>query len=138
MASTVADVMTRNPSTIEGSEPVIEAARRMKTADAGDVIVLDNGRVAGIVTDRDIVVRVVAEGKELTTPVRDACSGELVTVAPDMSIEQAAQLMRTNAIRRLPVVENDSAVGVVSIGDLAIERDPDKALADISAAPPNE
>ncbi len=139
MAATVSDVMTRNPETIEASEPVVEAARRMRDADIGNVVVLDNGRVVGILTDRDIAVRVVAEELDSSTPVREACSaGDLQTVAPDTSLQQAVQFMRTNAVRRLPVVENDRAVGILSLGDLAIEQDEDSALADISAAEPND
>ncbi|MEO7260815.1 MAG: CBS domain-containing protein [Jatrophihabitantaceae bacterium] len=138
MAATVSDVMTSNPETIEADEPVGEAARRMRDADTGDVIVLDNGRVVGILTDRDIAVRVVAEDLDSSTPVRQACSADdLQTVSPDTSLAQAVQLMRTHAVRRLPVVDNDRAVGVLSLGDLAMELDEDSALADISAAEPN-
>jgi CBS domain-containing protein len=139
MATTVSDVMTRNPETVEVSEPVVEAARRMRDADTGDVIVVDNGRVVGLLTDRDIAVRVVAENMDPSTPVREACSAtDLQTVGPDTSLDQAVQLMRNNAIRRLPVVENDHAVGIVSLGDLAIELDENSALADISAAEPDD
>jgi CBS domain-containing protein len=139
MATTVSDVMTRNPETVEVSETVVEAARRMRDADTGNVIVLDNGRVVGVLTDRDITIRVVAENKDLSTPVGDACSAaDLQTVGPDTSLDQAVQLMRGNAIRRLPVVENDQAVGIVSLGDLAIELDENSALADISAAEPDD
>jgi CBS domain-containing protein len=139
MATTVSDVMTRNPETVEVDEPVVEAARRMRDADTGDVIVLDNGRVVGVLTDRDIAIRVVAENKDLSTPVREACSAtDLQTVGPDTSLDQVVQLMRGKAIRRLPVVENDHAVGIVSLGDLAIELDENSALADISAAEPDE
>ncbi|HEY0166501.1 MAG TPA: CBS domain-containing protein [Jatrophihabitans sp.] len=138
MAATVSDVMTRDPETIEADEPVLEAARRMRDADSGDVIVLDNGRVVGILTDRDIAVRVVAEGKDSSTPVRQVCSTtDLQTVGPDTSLAQAVQLMRGNAVRRLPVVENDHAVGILSLGDLAMVLDENSALADISAAAPN-
>jgi CBS domain-containing protein len=81
----------------------------------------------------------VAEDKDLSTPVGEACSAaDLQTVGPDTSLDQAVQLMRSNAIRRLPVVENDQAVGILSLGDLAIELDEDSALADISAAEPDE
>jgi CBS domain-containing protein len=138
MARTVADVMTRNPATIETQQPVLEAARLMRDDGSGAVIVLDNGTVTGIITDRDIAVRVVAEGKGPDTPVRDGCSAEgLRTVGPDTSLEQAVQVMRVAAVRRLPVVENGSAVGVLSLGDLAMELDETSALADISAAVPN-
>jgi signal-transduction protein with cAMP-binding, CBS, and nucleotidyltransferase domain len=137
MAKTVADVMTREPVTVESTRPVQEAARLMRQADTGALIVLQDGNVAGIVTDRDITVRVVAEGKGLETPVREACSEDLNAVAPDTSISQAVQVMRSNAVRRLPVVESGHPVGIVSLGDLAMERDSDSALADISAAEGN-
>ena len=89
-------------------------------------------------TDRDIVVRLVAEARDpASTPLADLCSHPLVTVTPADSIEQAVQLMRSKAIRRLPVVEGGQAVGIVSLGDLAVERDPGSALGEISAAPPN-
>lgn len=139
MASTVAEVMTRNPATVESISTVSEAARLMRVHDTGALVVTIDGRVDGIITDRDITVRVVAEDKPPSTLVSDAySSGQLVTVGPDTSIEQATQLLRSNAVRRLPVVEGESAVGIVSLGDLAIERDADSALADISAAPGNE
>ena len=138
MAQTVGDVMTRNPVTIEANEPVGEAARRMREADTGAIVVLDDGRINGIITDRDITVRLVANDRDSGTSVREVAStADVETVGPDASIEQVVQLMRTRAIRRLPVVENGAAVGIVSIGDLAIERDSDSALADISAAEPN-
>ena len=138
MAKTVADVMTRDPVTVESSHPVREAAQLMRDADAGALIVLEDGKVAGIATDRDIVVRVLANGDGPDTPVQRACSSdELTTVAPDTSIEQAVQIMRSKAVRRLPVLESGRPVGIVSLGDLAIERDPDSALADVSAAEGN-
>jgi len=138
MAQTVADVMTSDPATIERTQSAAEAARLMAAHDTGDVIVLDNGTVGGIVTDRDIAVRLVAKEKEPSTPVAEIVSdSQVVTVGPDTSLDQAAQLMRGNAVRRLPVIEQGRAVGVVSLGDLAIERDPDSALADVSAAQGN-
>ncbi len=138
MAKTVADIMTRDPMTIEGDEPVIEAARRMRGADTGDVVVLTEGRPDGILTDRDIAVRVVAEGLDPAgTRAHDVCSGDLTSVAPDTTLEQASRFMRGNAVRRLPVVEQGRLVGVLSIGDLAIEQDDDSTLAQISAAAGN-
>lgn len=138
MASTVAEIMARDLEVIDGDLSVREAARRMRSADAGSVIVLDRGQLAGILTDRDIVVRVVAEDRDLDIAVREVCSGEdLATVTPDTSIEDAVEVMRERAVRRLPVVEDDHVVGIVSIGDLAIDRDERSALADISAAIPN-
>ena len=138
MAQSVRDVMTANPATVEASDPVGVAARRMREEDTGAVVVLDNGRVTGIVTDRDIAVRLVADDRDSTTPVRDVAStGDIETVAPDTSIDEVVDLMRDRAVRRLPVVENGTPVGIVSLGDLAIERDSDSALADISAAKSN-
>jgi CBS domain-containing protein len=102
------------------------------------LIVIENNQVCGIVTDRDIVVRTVAEARDpATTTLADICSHALTTVRTTDSIEQAVQLMRAKAIRRLPVVEGGQAVGIVTLGDLAVERDPSSALGDISAAPPN-
>jgi CBS domain-containing protein len=138
MATTVAEVMAHDPATVDVDAPISEAARTMRAADVGDVLIVEGGRLRGIITDRDIAVRAVAEDKDPSTPVREACSGaELITVTPDTTIEQATQLMRSNAVRRLPVVEGDRPVGIVSIGDLAIERNETSALADISAAEAN-
>jgi CBS domain-containing protein len=95
-------------------------------------------RLQGIVTDRDIVVRCVATGADVSqATLAEVCTDALVSVSPDTSIDEAAQMMREMAVRRLPVVERGQAVGIVSIGDLAIEREPRSALADISAAIPN-
>lgn len=138
MAQTVADIMTRNPATIELERPVAEAAELMRDSDAGSIIALDHGSVAGIVTDRDIVVRILAEHQDPEqTAVRAACSGDIETVAPDTSLDQAVQLMRSKAIRRLPVVEGGNAVGILSLGDVAMEKDEQSALGDISSAGSN-
>lgn len=123
---------------IERGEPAAEAARLMAQGDMGEVVVLDNGTVVGVVTDRDIAVRLVAEEKDPLTPVAEIISDqELVTVPPDMPLIQAVGMMRLHSVRRLPVLEKGRAVGVISLGDLAIERDETSALADISAAEGN-
>ena len=138
MAKTLREVMSPNPVTVPSSATVLEAATCMRDSDIGDVIVLDGNRVAGIVTDRDIVVRAVAGGLDpASTTVRDICSGDVVTLSPDDEVKRAVEIMRSKAIRRIPVCEGGTAVGVVSIGDLAIEANGEKALADISAAAPN-
>ena len=132
------DVMTPNPVTLPGTASVHEAARTMRDQAIGDVIVIENQQVCGIVTDRDIVLRTVAEARDpASTTMADICSHALITVAPTDSVTEAVRLMRTHAIRRLPVVEGGKAVGIVSLGDLAVERDPDSVLGEISAAPPN-
>jgi CBS domain-containing protein len=101
--------------------------------------VVDEGRLRGVVTDRDLVVRVMAEGGAVgDRTVASACSDEPVTVAPDDDIDQVIGLMRERAVRRIPVVEHGHPVGIVSLGDLAIERDPGSALGDISSARPDE
>jgi CBS domain-containing protein len=111
----------------------------MKDVEAGAVIVTDDeGRVAGILTDRDVAVRVIGEGRGAkSTPVQDIATMDVTTVSPSDSARDAVQLMRDRAIRRLPVVENGRPVGIVSLGDLAVERDSDSVLASISAAPDN-
>ena len=136
MAQTIADVLTPDPVTIDASQTVREAAELMRSGDIGDVVVVEDGRPVGIVTDRDLVVRVLATGGSPDDPVRQACSADLVTTAPGDSLESASRLMREHNVRRLPVVEDGSLVGIVSIGDLAMERDPHSVLADISAAAP--
>ena len=130
--------MTPNPVSMPGTASVHEAARAMRDADIGDVIVIENNQVCGIITDRDIAVRIVAEAKDpATTALADICSHSLLTVTSTDSVEHAVRLMRTHAIRRLPVVEEGQAVGIVSLGDLAVERDPNSVLSEISAAPPD-
>ena len=136
----VREVMTPMPSTIQASEPAAEASRRMRELDVGSLVVVDEGgSVVGVLTDRDIVVRALAEGRDPnTTTVRDISSQELATLSPDDSVDQAVQLMRDKAVRRLPVLEGGRPVGIVSIGDLALERDRRSVLADISEEPPNQ
>jgi CBS domain-containing protein len=138
MAQTVREIMTQNPVTLPRSASITEAAKRMRDDDIGDVIVMDDGDMCGLVTDRDIVVRAVAEGADPQfTKVDEICTHELVTVAPDDSLQHTAQLMRERAVRRVPVVEGGRPVGIVSLGDLAIELDESSGLADISAAESN-
>lgn len=138
MPPTVRDVMTLDPVTLEATTSVTEAARKMKERDIGDVIVLDGDRLCGMVTDRDIVVRALAEDRDPNaTNLGEICSRELVTVSPGDDLTVAGKLMREKAVRRMPVVEGGKPVGIVSMGDLAVERDPDSALSQVSAASPN-
>jgi len=138
MAQTIREVMTANPTTLPRNASVFEAARVMRDSDIGDVVVIDKGQMCGIFTDRDVVIRVLAAGRDpTTTKLADICTQALTTVAPTDSLDQAVQCMRQQAIRRLPVVENGRVVGIVSLGDLARERDPLSALSDISVASPN-
>ena len=133
----IQDVMHANPISMTPTTSVIEAARAMRDADIGSVIVHEHGRLYGIVTDRDLVVRALAEDVNCAAMILgDICSREPTALAPTDTVEEAVQLMRDKAIRRLPVVENGTPVGLVSLGDLAIEQDPDSVLGSISAAPP--
>jgi CBS domain-containing protein len=134
----VSAVMTKHPVVLGAQSLLADAARAMRDSDIGDVIVVEGGNVFGIVTDRDIVVRGIASDRDpSTTRLDEICSRDLATVSSDTPVEDAVRIMRDKAIRRLPVVEAGKPVGVVSIGDLAVERDPTSALADISEAPPN-
>ena len=125
----IRDVMTSNPRTVSPDESIQNAARIMREEDTGAVPVVDKGRPVGIVTDRDIVIRAVAEG-QLNRPVREVVSGDVVTASPDMSTKEAARLMSEHQVRRLPVVENERLVGIVSIGDLAVKEGSDKRVGD--------
>jgi CBS domain-containing protein len=139
MAQSVRDVMTPYPTSLPATASVIEAAGAMRKADIGALLVLDDsGRVCGIVTDRDIVVRAVATGQDMNTIlVGDICSRDLTALAPTDTVEQAVRLMRHKAVRRLPVLEAGQPIGMVSIGDLAIAMAPESLLGDISTALPN-
>jgi CBS domain-containing protein len=138
MAQTVREIMTRSVVTLPKDASIVEAARLMRDNGIGDVVVTDGDRAEGIVTDRDIVIRAVADGKEPGSVRLDqVVSEDLTAVAPDDPIDRAVQIMRERAIRRLPVVEAGKPVGIVSLGDLAVEHDPGSALADISEEPPD-
>ncbi len=131
--------MTQNPVCLPTTATVVEAAAQMRSNHIGDVIMTEGNALAGMVTDRDIVVRAVAMGLDPnTTPLQEIASGDPVAIGPDEPIENAVEVMRDKALRRLPVTnERREVVGVVSIGDLATQKDPHSALADISGAPPN-
>jgi len=126
----IRDVMTPNPSCVSPEDSIQNAARIMRDMDTGAVPVVENGRPVGIVTDRDIVVRGVAEDGQLNRPVRDIVTGSVVCASPDMSTREAADLMSEHQVRRLPVVENERIVGIVSIGDLAVKEGKDKRMGD--------
>lgn len=138
MAEKVRDVMTSEPISLQSDAPVLEAAQQMRDCAIGDVLVMDDGRIRGMLTDRDIVVRAIAEGRDPNEcTVGEICSEDVVFVGPDDDADRAVEMMRLRAVRRVPVIEGANVVGVVSIGDMAMDRDERSALADISAAPPN-
>jgi CBS domain-containing protein len=130
--------MTHDPRTIDADGSLTEAARQMRDGDIGNVIVMQDGQVHGIVTDRDIVIRAIADGRDPdSTTVGEVCTTDLTTLEPEQSLDEAVRTMREQDIRRLPVVKHGRPVGILSLGDLALEREPDSALADISAGSPD-
>ena len=138
MTKRVRDLISRKPIELDGATPVVEAARQMRTAHVGAVIVSKGGKLMGIVTDRDITVRAVAQGMDpKSTSLAEICSNEPMTLSPDDDVDRALQIMRERAVRRIPVVDGaQKAVGILSLGDLARERDPQSVLGQISAAQP--
>ena len=124
MGKRIRDVMTPSPETVEPGKPTTEAAKLMKKADAGMIPVVQDGQLIGTVTDRDIVLRVIAEGKDpASTTVGEIASGEVVTVAPEQDLDEALHLMAKHQVRRLPVVENGLLVGVLAQADVARQGD---------------
>ncbi|MET9432256.1 MULTISPECIES: CBS domain-containing protein [unclassified Streptomyces] len=137
-ARLVRDVMTPGVAAVRPDASLVEAAQLMRAQDIGDVLVAEGDRVVGMVTDRDIAVRAVADGADpLTVSAQSVCTPDPVCVTPDDDAAEAVELMRRHAVRRLPVVEDGRPLGMVGIGDLAVARDPGSALADISRAEPN-
>jgi CBS domain-containing protein len=126
----IRDVMTPNPRTVSPQDSIQSAARIMRDADTGAVPVVDNGRPVGIITDRDIVVRAVADGGQVSRPVGDIVTSSVVVATPEMSTREASELMSEHQVRRLPVVENERLVGIVSIGDLAVKEGRDSRTGD--------
>jgi len=120
MHHSIRDAMTSNPKTVEAGTSVQEAARLMQSEDVGSVLIVEGDRLIAIVTDRDIAVRVVAEGKAPETTVGEIASQDLVTIDPEQSLDEAARLMGEHQLRRLPVCEEDGKlVGILAQADIA-------------------
>ncbi|MDT0436099.1 MULTISPECIES: CBS domain-containing protein [Streptomyces] len=133
MADFVREVMTAGVVAVRPDASLVEAALLMRTQDIGDVVVADGQRIVGMLTDRDITVRAVADGTDpMTVSAGSVCTPEPVTVRPDDPAATAEALMRAHGVRRLPVVENGLPVGMVSLGDLARSEDPGSPLAGLS------
>jgi CBS domain-containing protein len=116
----IRDVMSQNPTTCEPSASVADAARVMASQDVGPVPVVEGDRLVGLVTDRDLVVRVLAEGRDPeSTTIGEIASTDLVTVSPDARLDEALSLLARHQVRRLPVVEGEQLVGVVAQADVA-------------------
>lgn len=135
---TARDVMTPDPVSVPAETTLVDVARVMRDREIGDVLVTLDDVLLGIVTDRDIVVRGLADGLDpQVTPVEHCCSDDLVLAHADDRVSDVVALVRDRAIRRVPVTDGGRLVGIISLGDLARQRDPDSALAEISAAPAN-
>jgi len=132
------DVMTPNPTVLTANTTVADAATLMRDQEIGDVLVQQDGELCGIVTDRDIVTRAAAEHRD-PSEVRlgEICTSNVQTVSVDTSVDDVIRLMSECSVRRVPVVDNNRPIGIVSLGDLAVERDRGSLLGDISAAAPN-
>ncbi|WP_210023465.1 MULTISPECIES: CBS domain-containing protein [unclassified Paenibacillus] len=133
---TLREIMTTDCSTVTLKDNVYEAAVKMKQEDTGFIPVVDGKKLIGVLTDRDIVVRGLAEKREGSSAIKEVMSDKVVSVTPETTVDEAAKIMATEQIRRLPVVENGNLVGIVSIGDLAIrsnfEDEAGSALSQIS------
>jgi CBS domain-containing protein len=120
MHRSIQEAMTPNPTTIEPATPAREAARTLKAEDVGALPIVEDGKLVGVITDRDLAIRVLAEGKDVNTPVSEIASKDIVTVDPQQSLEEAARLMAEHQVRRLPVVEEDGKlVGILAQADVA-------------------
>ena len=132
----IREAMTPNPTVVSPRQPISEAAKLMSECDAGALPVGENDRLVGMITDRDIAIRAVAEGRGPETPVRDVMSNEVLYCYEDEDIAQVAENMGEQQVRRLPVLDRDKRlVGIVSIGDLSRVAKPataGKAVAEIS------
>ncbi|MFE9388910.1 CBS domain-containing protein [Streptomyces sp. NPDC006784] len=138
MTRLVRDIMTPAATTVRPDASLVEAAQLMRAQDIGDVLVVKDSRLLGLLTDRDITLRAVADAVDpLSVNCLSACTRDPVTVSPDTELRTAVELMRTHAVRRLPVVDGGRPAGMVSIGDLVRESDPESLLAHISRAVPD-
>lgn len=139
MPQKIREIMTPNPIMMNVNDTVGDAARTMRDRDIGCLLVVDaSNRLCGVVTDRDLVVRSLADGKDPRgCKLQDVCSEAVTELTPDDTVDNAIKLMARKHIRRIPIMEGTHPVGVLSLGDLALERDPDSVLSSISSAAPN-
>lgn len=123
--------MTKSVRTATGEMPVRDVAAIMRDGDMGAVPIVDGGRLVGIITDRDIVVRIVADGKDATTAVSEAMTAELFTVRPDDFVFAAIRLMGDKQVRRVPVVDNNGELaGIIAMADVALETEDEREIAE--------
>jgi CBS domain-containing protein len=119
--------MTRQVATVTPDQSVQEAAQLMNEHNVGAIPVVENGKVKGIITDRDITLRTTAQGLTPSTPVSQVMTSDVVTGTPNMSVDEAAKVMAKNQIRRLPIVQNNALCGIVALGDIATNQAYDEA-----------
>ena len=121
----IREVMTPNPRCAAPGDTIQSAARLMRDEDTGAIPVVENGKLLGMVTDRDIVLRAVAEGLPVSGTVNEILTKNIVCATPDMSTRDASEIMSEHQVRRLPVVENGLVCGIVSLGDIAVKEGKD-------------
>ena len=140
MAKIVRDAMTEGPRSIGASASVVEAARLMREEHIGSLPITENEQLVGMITDRDITTRVVAEAADLNlTSVRDVYSRDLISIEPEGDLDEALQLMARHQVRRLPVVEDGRLVGIVAQADIALkENEKTGALVEAISEPSQE
>jgi CBS domain-containing protein len=120
MRTSIQDTMTSNPTRVGPTNTAAEAAKIMKAEDIGSLPIVEDDKVVGVITDRDLAIRIVAEGRDTETTVGDIASKDVVTIDPEQTIDEAARLMAEHQIRRLPVVEEDGRlVGILAQADIA-------------------
>jgi len=124
------DIMTRAIATAAPGTPVSKVATMMRDLNIGDVLVLEDGKLRGIVTDRDLTTQVLTNGANTQAPIESYITTDVVTGSPDWSVEQIASVMGKHQIRRLPIVQDNSVVGIVSLGDVAIHTQKQATVAD--------
>ena len=126
MANSVRNAMTEDPRSIATSASVVEAAQLMREAHVGSLPITDGEQLVGMITDRDITTRVVAEAADPETSVGDVCSRDVISVEADKDHEEAVELMARHQVRRLPVVENGRLIGIVAQADIALTGNEEK------------
>lgn len=137
MGTKVRDVMTAAPVTLETDRTIVEAARLMRDNDFGNILITKDGILVGVLTDRDIVVRCIAQELDARSMlVSEVCTSDPAHLSPNDDADNAVKLMSKKAVRRIPVLDKGRPVGILSLGDLAVDRDPKSALGRISAAKP--
>ncbi|MBU8908677.1 CBS domain-containing protein [Desertibacillus haloalkaliphilus] len=136
MAQTLNEIMSKNVVSVSPQQSVQEAAALMSQYNIGSIPVVENGQLRGIITDRDITLRSTAQGSAANTPVSQCMTAGVTAGSPTMDVHQAAQMMAQNQVRRLPVVDNNGVVGMVALGDLAVQNiyqnEAEQALSNIS------